>query len=219
MKVGTDGVLLGAWVDANHISSILDIGAGTGLLSIMMAQKSSANVNAIEIDRDACIDAKLNFEQSEWKDRLHLIEGDFLEYSNRTDKLFDLIVSNPPFFKNSLQSPDNKKNIARHSYSLPHEKLLDGVAKLITPKGRFALVLPSVLSKEFTVTARLKGLHPEKILHVYSKETDVKSVRCLICFSLKDCKAIENRLSIYSLIEGQYTDEYKTLTKEFYRAF
>jgi tRNA1Val (adenine37-N6)-methyltransferase len=219
MKVGTDGVLLGSWVDVNLTSSILDIGAGTGLLSIMMAQKSSANIEAIEIDRDACFDAKINFEQSLWKDRLHLIEDDFLEYSKRRDKLFDLIVSNPPFFKNSLQSPDIKKNIARHSYSLPHEKLLDGVALLLTPNGRFALVIPSVLSKEFIVSARLKGLHPEKMLHVYSKESDAKSVRSLICFSFKDCKAVENRLSIYSLIDGQYTDEYKTLTKEFYLAF
>lgn len=219
MKVGTDGVLLGSWIDTKGAKSILDIGAGTGLLSLMLAQRSTAFIDAIEIDADACIDARFNFSQSSWNHRLRVIEGDFLEIATQSSKQYDLIVSNPPFFKNSLQSTKSKRNLARHANSLPHEALLKGVANLLTSDGRFYVVIPSDISKDFISTARLTGLHPETSLLVFSKETDTKPVRTFIRFSHIDCKAREDSLSIYTNIANHYTDEYRHLTKDFYLAF
>jgi tRNA1Val (adenine37-N6)-methyltransferase len=217
MKVGTDGVLLGSWVAVENARTILDIGTGTGLLSLMLAQKSSAVIDAIEIDAEACIDAQFNFAQSPWNERLKLLEIDFLVFSKQATKQYDLIVSNPPFFKNSLHSPTNKKTVARHSNSLPHEKLVAEVTKLLTDDGRFYVVLPSDIAKEFIILSRLQGLHPKQIVKVFSKTTDTKSVRIMLCFSKTDCKATEILLSIYDQ-SSEYTIEYKTLTKDFYLA-
>jgi len=218
MKVGTDGVLLGSWVNAENAKSILDIGTGTGLLSLMMAQKSSATIDTIEIDEDACKDASFNFVHSPWKNRLHLIQSDFLEFQKQAEKSYDLIISNPPFFKSSLHSPNSKKTIARHNNSLPHEKLIDGVVKLLHETGYFYVVLPSDIAKEFIVMARLKGLHPKQIAQVFSKNNDLKSVRSLISFTKNDCKVFETRIDIYDQ-NLEYSLDYKNLTRDFYLNF
>ena len=218
MKVGTDGVLLGSWVTIKNARTILDIGTGTGLLSLMLAQKSSVQIDAIEIDAEACLDAQFNFAQSPWNERLQLLEIDFLDFSKLATKQYDLIVSNPPFFKNALHSSTKKKTLARHSNCLPHEKLVAEVAKLLTDDGRFYVILPSDIVKEFIILSRLQGLHPQQIVQVFSKTTDTKSVRTMLCFSKIDCKATETCFTIYDQ-SSEYTIEYKTLTKDFYLAF
>ena len=219
MKVGTDGVLLGSWADIGNARTVLDIGAGTGLLSLMLAQQGVSMIDAIEIDPDACIDATNNFAKSPWKDTLQLVASDFLEYFQKTLNRYDLIISNPPFFKNSLHSLSKKKTTARHSNSLPHNQLLEGVVKLLNTEGRFFVVLPADISKDFIVQARMTGLHPEKILHVFSKKTDLQAIRTLLCFSKNDCKASEENLFIYTSAIGEYTNVYKALTKDYYLAF
>jgi len=217
MKVGTDGVLLGSWVEAQSAKNVLDIGCGTGLLALMMAQKTLATIDALDIDSDACKDALLNFSQSPWKERIHLIEGDFISFSQNMGKQYDVIVSNPPFFKDSLHSPQAKKNTARHTNSLPHEKLIEGVARLLTDDGHFYVVIPADISKAFITNSRLQGLHPQTILQIFSKETDLKPIRTLICFGRNDCKADESSMHIYK--QASYSEEYKALTAEFYLNF
>jgi tRNA1Val (adenine37-N6)-methyltransferase len=219
MKVGTDGVLLGSWVAVENTKSILDIGTGTGLIALMLAQKCNATIDAIEIDAEACIDATFNFEQSLWNERLFLFQTDFIEYAEKCTKQYDCIVSNPPFFINALHSPNDKKNLARHSNSLPYDKLFDGILKLLTENGTFFIIVPTDISKEIMITARFKGLHPEGILHIYSKESDSKAIRTLVRFTKYDCKEQEAKLAIYLQQKGSYSEEYKTLTKDYYLAF
>jgi tRNA1Val (adenine37-N6)-methyltransferase len=146
MKVGTDACILGAWV-ADKIfngqisaSSILDVGAGTGLLSLMLAQKSTAEIEAIEIDESACDQAISNFKQSPWSERLRAFHGDILNF-NASVK-YDLIISNPPFFQNNLLSPELGKNMAKHDASLNLSELLSAIKKLINSSGSFAVLLP-----------------------------------------------------------------------------
>lgn len=217
MKVGTDGVLLGSWAEPKAANHILDIGCGTGLLALMMAQKSLATIDALEIDTEACKDAQFNFSQSPWNERIQLIEDDFIYFSQNIEKHYDVIVSNPPFFKDSLHSPHLQKNTARHTNSLPHEKLIEGVARLLTADGLFYVVIPTDISKAFITNSRLQGLHPQTILHIFSKETDLKPIRSLICFGRNDCRSDERSMLIYK--QASYSEEYKALTAEFYLNF
>ena len=217
LKVGTDGVLLGSWIDSKNAQNILDIGTGTGLLALMVAQKCNAEIDAVEINPEACKDATYNFSQSQWNKRIQLIESDFFSFIKGSSKQYDCIISNPPYFKNALLSPSNSKNIARHTNSLPHEKLLKGVATILSNNGLFYIILPSDISKAFISTARLSGLHPNNILRVFSKETDLLPIRSLICLSRNDCKAKESDLIIYQ--QDGYTEAYKALTRDYYLAF
>ena len=150
-KVGTDSVLLGAWADVSlsddSVCNVLDVGTGTGVIALMVAQRSShAMIDAIDIDRDAYMQATENVENSIFRDRIRVIQQSFFDFS--TAKKYDLIISNPPFFKNALLSPDNKRNTARHNDCLPLKEMIEHAIPLLSENGRIALILPLLLSEE-----------------------------------------------------------------------
>ncbi len=216
MKVGTDGVLLGAWVCLEkNPESILDIGSGTGLIALQLAQRSSAEtIDAIELDAAAYEQCVGNFEASPWGDRLFCYHAGFDEFVDEMDDKYDLIVSNPPFYAEDVSSGDQSRDNARQSSSLPFDELVQGVARFLTKDGIFAVIIPYKEEENFIDLAKNVDLFPNRITRVKGNpEADFK--RSLMEFSFH-----ENKPYIDSLIieEGrhQYTKEYMKLTEAFY---
>lgn len=213
MKVGTDGVLLGAWTPIESAKRILDIGTGTGLVALMLAQRSDASfITALEIDKDAAAQAKENIDRSPWKDRIEVIESDFNHY--HPSSKYDLIVSNPPYFVDSLESPDEKRNCARHNGSLTYKELVKGVAKLLSPQGIFTLVIPSSVAGYVKEVADQYALYPYRQLEVVTKANG-KPKRTLISFSFERQACLTGHL-LTEIARHQYSEEYIRLTKDFY---
>lgn len=215
MKVGTDGVLLGAWVDCDGDERILDIGTGTGVIALMLAQRNSeAAIHAVEIDEIATKRARSNFDNSPWAERLTVTQTAVQEF--QPCEKFDLIVSNPPYFIDSLQCPDAKRTTARHTQDLTFEELDRAVCHLLADGGRFALILPTT---EFDRYLAITKLHLVRRCDVYPKiGAAVKRVmaefaRC----EIGDVKC-EN-ITIEQGARGEYTAEYRSLTKDFYLKF
>lgn len=219
MKVGMDGVLLGSWAIASGAECILDIGTGTGLIALMLAQKNaSAQIDAIEIDRDACEEAAFNVQQSEWSSRIKLFCLSFQEFAAETGNKYDLIVSNPPFFSNGVKAPAETRAQARHADALPLDVLISGAAKLLQQNRRIALVLPIDQLQEVENLAELNGLFLSRLCRV--KPNPLKpDFRILI--ELCNCPTIlqEERLMIEFEKHHDYTPEYRELTKDFYLKF
>ena len=219
MKVGVDSVLLGAWTNPDKTTRILDVGAGTGLLALMLAQRfSDAVIDAVEIEREAYHQALENVDGSPWNRRIRVICDDFLNYTTYCSSHYDLIISNPPYFTASLKSLDTKRNVARHNDSLPPRSLLDGSAKLLSTDGILAVVLPPAEASLLMNEVTSYGLFVKRILHVQSLPS--KPVcRMLLELSKTKCLPEEIYLCIEKLDRSDYTDEYKQLTKEFYLKF
>jgi len=169
MKVGTDGVVLGAWFDVGETAArILDVGTGTGLIALMAAQRNpAARIDAVEIDVPSCRDAEENFAASPWGDRMRLFGEPFAAFCARTEEGYDRIVSNPPYFVRSLRSPDGARTAARHADSLPYEELLDGVRRLLVPEGCLSVILPCDAAQTFTLAALCVGLYRSRTLYVH----------------------------------------------------
>ncbi len=218
MKVGTDGVLLGAWAPVDHDPfSILDIGAGTGLLALMLAQRCNAEqIEALEIDADAHEECVGNFENSPWNDRLfcfHASLDDFMDEIE--DEEYDLIVSNPPYHVEDYFSGDEKRDAARFTASLPFADLCEAASVLLSDEGIFCVIIPFSAEPHFISLARENELFPVKITRVKGTSTaDIK--RSLLAFSRM---AVENFPVDELVIETarhQYTDDYVQLTRDFY---
>jgi len=213
MKVGTDAMLLGSSVDEENPFSILDIGTGTGVIALMLAQRfNTASVIGLEIDDEACQEAKINFEQSTWKDRLEAIHGDIL--SIQFDDQFDLIVSNPPYYENSLVSVNERTSRAKHAEFLPVEDLLRKVAFILNENGSFWVIIPSENAESWMLQAELNQLHLQSSISILGKEGQ-KEKRRILAFSKKKKEVTSSRLTIRNS-EGKYTSEYIKLTKEFH---
>ena len=166
MKIGTDAIILGRWVEVSEDDDVLDIGTGCGLLPLMLAQKGIKSADAVEIDRDSFEEAAQNFRNSAWNSQLLAINEDVKEYSNHCVKKYDLIVSNPPFYFGDNIPEKEKKGLARHTDTLSYKDLLASVKKLIKPNGRFALVLPAIESKTFLKEAENQGFYLEKEMKI-----------------------------------------------------
>jgi tRNA1Val (adenine37-N6)-methyltransferase len=220
MKVGMDGVLLGAWVDPYGAKQILDIGTGTGLIALMMAQKSSsAQIDALEIDSEAFEEAVLNASQSTWKDRIQVECSSFQEFAERTDRKYDLIVSNPPFFaKDGLKAPAQNRAQARHSDSLPLEVLISGATNLLAENGRIALILPIESLPEIKDLAISNHLCLSRLCRIKPNPSK-PDFRILIELTQKECVTNEEHLMIEFEKHHDYTPDYKDLTKDFYLKF
>ncbi len=219
-KVGTDGVLLGAWACKNKIPyNILDIGAGTGVISLMLAQRfHSAQIEAVELDEDAFEQAATNFEESPWGDRLFCFHASFQEYFEEIDETYDLIISNPPFFDSSSVKIDSdikkSREQARFDDALPFEELIYGVYKLLDDDGIFACVIPSDREDHFLRIAAHYKLLPARITHV--KGTEASSVkRSLLELRFRKSE-IERDLLTIELSRHKYTKDYTSLVKDFY---
>lgn len=212
MKINTDGVLLGAVAEHPAPVNILDIGTGTGVIALMMAQRfSSSLVHAVEIDESAALAASKNCLKSPFADRTDVFHSSFEEFD--TDLKYSLIVSNPPYFVNDLKNPEKRKEIARHADEDFFGLLLKKAAGMLTEDGLLWLILPVKQAESVVVNAVLQKLFPSKIVHVYSDQTKT-SFRQIICLGFSDKPVLEEHLYIY---EGQnlYTDQYKYLLRDF----
>lgn len=218
MKIGTDGVLLGAWTPiSENTNSILDIGAGTGLISLMLAQRSYAEiVDALEIDEDAYEQAVENFENSPWGDRLFCYHAAFDEFvEEMQDEKYDLIVSNPPFFSSGVSSENaTSRETARFQASLPFEELLQGVSQLLSEDGIFSSIIPKEEESEFLQLAAVNKLFPTKITEVKGTATS-KVKRSLIVLSLHPSQ-VEKDILVLEESRHNYTPEYKKIVAPFY---
>ena len=216
MKIGTDGVLLGAWTSLKkNPETILDIGAGTGLIALMLAQRSGAEtIDALEIDGEAYEQCVGNFEASPWGDRLFCYHAGLDEFLDDIEDQYDLIVSNPPFYSEEVSSGNNARDIARQNLSLPFKELIGGVSKLLSPNGVFSTIIPYKEEVQFINLAEQKGLYPEHLTRVKGNpSSEIK--RSLLQFSFNKKEVLTDEL-IIEIERHQYTPEYIALTKEFY---
>ena len=216
MKVGTDGVLLGAWVNVANAKNTLDIGTGTGLIALMMAQRSvSTLITAIEIDSEAACQATENVLNSPWKDRIEVVNADLLDFN--CSKRYDVIVSNPPYFSQSLPSPNKQRTLARHNDHLTYSALIQKVATLLSENGRFSVIIPYDHKDEFIQLASQSRLYLQRIVAVKTTPTSVFR-RVLLEFSFVE--SIVEQLKVEELLiereRHQYSIEYINLTKDFY---
>jgi len=216
MKIGTDGVLLGAWTSVQDAYSILDIGAGTGILALMLAQRSDAEqIDALEIDEDAyeqCVD---NFENSSWADRLFCYHAALDEFTEEMeDEKYDLIISNPPFYTEDYKSGDTARNMARFAESLPFEELIKFASELLSDEGSFAVIIPYSEEKYFLKLSEKVNLFPNRITRVRGTEnTPVK--RSLLQLSFTEKPFSSNEL-ILEVSRHQYTKDYQKMVAPFY---
>jgi len=211
MKVGTDGVLLGAWVDPGAARRILDVGAGCGLIALILAQRSGAVVDGVEFDPEAAKQAAENVAASPWAGRVHIFEDDFNDYSNG---LYDLIVSNPPFFRKSLKTPVKERTQARHADTLSYEMLIRKSAQMLTPEGRFSVILPAASAPDFEELCWQNKLYLSKCCEVISVE-GLAPKRVLMTFSLRRSDIVRSSL-ILETSDHRRTGEFSALTAGLY---
>ena len=216
MKVNTDGVLLGAWKNESGAKHILDIGTGTGVIALMMAQvNTAAQVDAIDIDEDAWRQAKENFSHSPWADRLSTFHSSLQNFM--PDKKYDLIISNPPYFVNDFKSHRHQRNVARHGIELGYDDLLRGINRLLSGEGKALLIIPVANYLMFEEKAAQQGLF-------VSETTEVMAIKgmapyvVMIQLERTRCEPVKSSLAIENE-DDTFTAEYKLLTREFYLNF
>lgn len=218
MKVGTDAVLLGSWVEINGAKTILDIGTGSGIIALMLAQRANAEITAIDIHNPSISDATENFKNSLWSNQLSAINISLQDFGNSNSNKFDLIVSNPPFFSNSLTSPSKDKSLAKHNTSLSQNDLLKSVLGLLNENGRFCVILPENEISSFTISATKLGFYSNKQIRVVPKQGKAIN-RVITVFSLHSYGSPEISELVIRDKNNEYTQEYKSLTKDFYLKF
>jgi tRNA1Val (adenine37-N6)-methyltransferase len=217
MKIGTDGVLLGAWTPINNNPfSILDVGTGTGIIALMLAQRSAAEqIDALEIDEDAYEQATDNFENSPWNDRLFCFHAGLDEFVEEPEDEYDIIVSNPPFYSEDFKSNNEQRDLARFQDAMPFEQLIEAAALLLSEKGVFSVIIPFKEESTFLALAHKQELYPLKITRVKGTPTS-ETKRSLLAFS-RNCNADSTVEELIIETERHcYTPEYITLTKDFY---
>jgi len=211
MKVGTDGVLLGSWVTCKQANTILDIGCGTGLITLMLAQRNlKSNITGIEIDAIACQEAQLNIDNSDWQKRIRIEHSSLQKFKPETQ--FDLIVSNPPFFAENKSK--DRRATARHTNSLSFEELIQNTANLLAEKGIFSVIIPKDAEVDFCKIAATHNLYCNRVCNVKGNET-VAVKRVILEFTFNKADTTKEHLTI-EIARHQYTDEYIQLCKDFY---
>jgi tRNA1Val (adenine37-N6)-methyltransferase len=212
-KVGTDGVLLGAWIDVSHANRILDIGTGSGVIALMLAQRSSAetHIDAIDISQEDCQQARENIADSPWPDKIRIENISFQKFESDP---YDLIVSNPPFFIDSAKPPKEERTRARHTESLPPVELLTHAKRLLSPGGKLCIILPITEGKSMITQAESLGWHCTRFCEFRARDTKPVE-RLLFQLQLSD-QGIKNESLILYEYDEEWTTDYKNLTREFY---
>lgn len=217
MKVGTDSVLLGAWCPIeNNPFSVLDIGAGTGILSLMIAQRSHAEqIDALEIDEDAYEQCVENFENSPWSDRLFCFHAGLDEFMEEPEEEYDLIISNPPFYSEDYKTENSQRDLARFQDAMPFEELVEAVDLLLSENGIFAVIIPYKEEEKFIDLCAKVELFPVKVTRVKgTPNTEIK--RSLLAFKRYELPVLEANELVIEINRHDYTDAYIELTKDFY---
>lgn len=214
MRVGTDGVLLGAWARVENAKTILDIGTGSGLLALMVAQRNeSALITGLEIDEAAAQQASENVQESRWNDRIKIICADVRNWHSAMR--FDAILSNPPFFVETVKSPDRVRHAARHTDSLSFDDLINSVSSLLADNGEFSVVIPTDAEKHFVSLAVAQGLYLARRTYVHTLE-GITPKRVLLAFVRTLYVETDNNRLVIETPSHDYTDEYRDLTGNFY---
>lgn len=218
MRVGTDAVLLGASAEVPGAVNILEIGTGCGVIALMLAQRSDAIIDAVEIDSASVQQAHGNVLNSPWKDRINVIHSSLQDFARQTEKKYSLVISNPPYFSHSLKSPCNKRNISRHNDSLSFEELMDCSSRLIIPGGSLWVILPVKEFKVFDAIAAHKGFYIHYKMRITSREG--KEYQRII-LQYKTIRAENTREKFLAIItaDGSFSKDYIELTREFYLDF
>jgi tRNA1Val (adenine37-N6)-methyltransferase len=217
MKIGTDGVLLGAWTPIdNNPRSILDIGTGTGIIALMLAQRSnSEQIDGLEIDEEAYEQAVANFENSPWSYRLFCFHAGLDEFIEEPEDEYDLIVSNPPFYTDDFKSATEQRDLARFADAMPFEDLIEAADLLLSENGIFAVIIPFKEEDAFLSLAKEYELYPLKITRVQGTPTsEIK--RSLLAFSRDEISDFPIDELVVEISRHNYTPEYTALTKDFY---
>jgi tRNA1Val (adenine37-N6)-methyltransferase len=217
MKIGTDGVLLGAWCPVdNNPYSILDIGAGTGILSLILAQRSNAEqIDSLEIDEDAYEQCVANFENSPWSDRLFCFHAGLDEFIEEPEDEYDIIISNPPFYSEDYKSDNSQRDLARFQDALPFEDLVEAADLLLSENGIFAVIIPYKEEERFINLCAEVELYPIKVTRVKGSYT-TPIVRSLLAFKRYELSVLTADELVIEINRHEYTDDYINLTKDFY---
>jgi tRNA1Val (adenine37-N6)-methyltransferase len=217
MKIGTDGVLLGAWCPVdNNPFSILDIGAGTGILSLMLAQRSNAEqIDSIEIDEEAYEQCVENFENSPWSDRLFCFHAGLDEFVEEPEDEYDIIISNPPFYSENYKTDSSQRDLARFQDALPFEDLIEAADLLLSENGIFAVIIPYKEEERFIDLCAEVELFPVKVTRVKGSHT-TPIVRSLLAFKRYELSVLTADELVIEISRHEYTDDYINLTKDFY---
>jgi tRNA1Val (adenine37-N6)-methyltransferase len=217
MKIGTDGVLLGAWTPIeNNPKSVLDIGTGTGIIAIMLAQRSTAQqIDALEIDGNAYEQAVENFENSPWGDRLFCFHAGLDEFVDEPEEEYDLIVSNPPFFSEEYRSENEQRDLARFQEAMPFEEIVVAADLLLSENGIFSVIIPFNEEDRFIELCANVELFPIKITRVKGAQ-NTKIIRSLLAFKRYELSVLTSDELVIEISRHEYTPEYIALTKDFY---
>ncbi len=217
MKVGTDGVLLGAWCPVdNNPKFILDIGTGTGIIALMLAQRTNAEqIDALEITENAFEEATENFENSPWSDRLFCYHAGLDEFVEEPEDEYDLIVCNPPFYSEDFKTNNEDRDLARFQDALPFDELVEAVDLLLSENGIFAIIIPFKEEEVFINLCAEYELFPTKATRVRGNY-DTKIIRSLLAFKRFELSVLVADELVIEINRHEYTDEYIELTKEFY---
>ncbi len=214
MKVGTDAVLLGAWTKIQNTKTILEIGTGSGVISIMLAQRSEVKIEAIDIDKSSVNQASDNFKISPWNKHLAAKHFSLKEFIIESKNQYDLIVSNPPFFIDSLKSPNKNKTRSKHTDELSYSDLIQGLIHFLSPQGRACLILPFTESKSFINLARLENIYLNKQLLIKPKKSK-QANRILMEFSFSKTTLEKDEIYLRKA-DNSFSDKYKNMSKDYY---
>jgi tRNA1Val (adenine37-N6)-methyltransferase len=217
MKIGTDGVLLGAWCPIENIPfSVLDIGAGTGILSLMLAQRSNATqIDSLEIDEEAYEQCVENFENSPWSDRLFCFHAGLDEFMEEPEDEYDIIISNPPFYSEDYKTDNSQRDLARFQDALPFEDLIEAADLLLSENGIFAVIIPFKEEEKFINLCAEVELFPIKVTRVKGTPT-TPIIRSLLAFKRFELSTLTADELVIEINRHEYTDDYINLTKDFY---
>jgi len=214
MKVGTDGVLLGAWCDVAGCCEVVDAGTGSGLIALMLAQRGGVNIAGVEIDGDAAAQAAGNVALSPFAERVRIVHASFIDFAGSAECKYDKVVSNPPYFVDSLKPGDAARSLARHTGGMDYRQLVDSSCRLLSGSGRLAVILPY---DQFDSFARVAGEYHLSLCRktvVYPKP-GASPTRVLMEWGKTPCPCAENTLVI-EVERHIYSDDFKRLTRDFY---